>query len=168
VPSDATPSTTWPDGPTCACNLGPCCRRHHRIKQLGWTKTRRPRGVVTWTDPTGRSWTSPGQHPPPAAPTRPPPPIPTADPLDELSPLELEEELNHLGLLADDPGPLHLPSDEEPDETGDGLRYRLLHTDTRWTLDLANPYPWQPLPTSPSGTRAEPSRASLMAGRRGG
>jgi hypothetical protein len=123
---------------------------------------------VTWTDPTGRSWTSPGQHQPPAAPIRPPPPIPTAHPLAELSPLELEEELNHLGLLPDDPGPFHLPSDEEPDETGDGLRYRLLHTDTRWTLDLANPYPWQPLPASPSGTRAEPSRASLMAGRRGG
>jgi hypothetical protein len=52
----------WPFGPTCACNIGPLCRRHHRIKQLGWTKHRQPDGSVRWTDPTGRSWTSPNQH----------------------------------------------------------------------------------------------------------
>jgi hypothetical protein len=55
----------WPYGPTCACNLGPLCRRHHRIKQLGWTKQRRPDGSIRWTSPTGRSWTSPNQHPGP-------------------------------------------------------------------------------------------------------
>ncbi|HEU0101094.1 MAG TPA: DUF222 domain-containing protein, partial [Mycobacteriales bacterium] len=38
----------WPAGPTCGCNLGPCCRRHHRVKQTGWTKTRTGTGV-TWT-----------------------------------------------------------------------------------------------------------------------
>jgi hypothetical protein len=150
VRCDAEHDLAWPAGPTCPCNLGPCCRRHHRIKQLGWTKTRRPRGVVTWTDPTGRSWTSPGQHPPPAAPTRPPPPIPTATPLDELSPLELEDELSHLGLLPADTGPFTTPADAAPADEGppasDRLRHRLLHTDTRWTLDLTNPYPWQDLP----------------------
>jgi hypothetical protein len=52
----------WPHGPTCACNLGPLCRRHHRIKQLGWLKHRRPDGSIRWTSPTGRSWTSPNQH----------------------------------------------------------------------------------------------------------
>jgi hypothetical protein len=52
----------WPYGPTCACNLGPLCRRHHRIKQLGWIKQRRPDGSIRWTSPTGRSWTSPNQH----------------------------------------------------------------------------------------------------------
>jgi hypothetical protein len=52
----------WPYGPTCACNLGPLCRRHHRIKQLGWTKHRRPDGSIRWTSPTGRTWTSPNQH----------------------------------------------------------------------------------------------------------
>jgi hypothetical protein len=56
----------WPHGPTCACNLGPLCRRHHRIKQLGWTKHRRPDGSIRWTGPTGRTWTSPHQHPRPA------------------------------------------------------------------------------------------------------
>ena len=55
----------WPHGPTCACNLGPLCRRHHRIKQLGWIKRRRPDGSIRWTSPTGRAWTSPNQHPTP-------------------------------------------------------------------------------------------------------
>ncbi len=49
----------WPAGPTCACNLGPLCRRHHRAKQTGWTKTRRRCSegveVVRWTSPTGRT-----------------------------------------------------------------------------------------------------------------
>jgi hypothetical protein len=52
----------WPFGPTCACNLGPLCRRHHRIKQLGWIKHRRSDGSVRRTSPTGRTWTSPAQH----------------------------------------------------------------------------------------------------------
>jgi hypothetical protein len=145
VRCDSEHDLAWPAGPTCACNLGPCCRRHHRIKQLGWTKTRRPRGTVSWTDPTGRSWTSPGQHPPPAAPSRPPPPIPTADPLDELSALQREEELWHDGLLPDDVGPFLTAEDAEPHDS-DRLRHRLLHTDTRWTLDLANHYAWQDSP----------------------
>ena len=55
----------WPYGPTCACNLGPLCRRHHRIKQLGWIKHRRFDGSIRWTSPTGRTWTSPSQHPAP-------------------------------------------------------------------------------------------------------
>jgi hypothetical protein len=150
VRCDAEHDLAWPDGPTCACNLGPCCRRHHRIKQLGWTKTRGHRGIVTWTDPTGRSWTSPGQHHPPQPPRRPPPPLPTADPIDELSALQREEELWHDGLLPDDTGPFTTPVDVEPADEGppdsDRLRHRILHTDTRWTLDLANPYPWQPNP----------------------
>jgi hypothetical protein len=144
---DSEHDLAWPTGPTCACNLGPCCRRHHRIKQLGWTKTRGPRGVVTWTDPTGRSWTSPGQHQPPQPPRRPPLPIPTAHPLAELSALQREEELWHDGLLPADTGPFSTPADAAPadDEPADSdrLRHRLLHTDTRWTLDLANPHPWQ-------------------------
>ncbi len=36
----------WPEGPTCGCNTGPLCRRHHRIKQLGWIKQRRIGGHV--------------------------------------------------------------------------------------------------------------------------
>ena len=42
-------------------NIGPLCRRHHRIKRLGWTKRRRVDGCISWTDPSVRSWTSPAQ-----------------------------------------------------------------------------------------------------------
>jgi hypothetical protein len=74
-----------------------------------------------------------------------PPPIPTADPLEELSPREREEELWHDGLLPDDVGPFLTAEDAEPHDS-DRLRHRLLHTDTRWTLDLANHYAWQDIP----------------------
>lgn len=135
-------------GPTCACNLGPCCRRHHRIKQLGWTKTRDRRSGVTWTHPAGRRWNSPSQHEPPAAALRPPPPLPSPNPLDELNPDDLDEELWHLDLLPDDPGPWVLPADIEPADIEpadyDELGHRLSHTDTCWTLDLADPCAWQP------------------------
>ena len=63
--------TAHPHGATCACNLGPLCRRHHRVKQLLWVKKRLPGNTVAWTDPTGRTWNSPSQHqaPPGAAET---------------------------------------------------------------------------------------------------
>jgi hypothetical protein len=76
----------WPFGPTCACNTGPLCRRHHRIKQTGWTKTRLAGGAVRWTSPTGRTWTSPSQHRPPPEPVRPLPPLPAPDPFADLDP----------------------------------------------------------------------------------
>jgi hypothetical protein len=59
-----------PAEPTCACNSGPLCRRHHRVNQLLMGKIRTATGVV-WTDPTDRRWTSPGQHQPPASQVRP-------------------------------------------------------------------------------------------------
>jgi hypothetical protein len=41
-------------GPTCACNLAPLCRRHHRMKDTGgWQLTRRGEQHV-WITPTGR------------------------------------------------------------------------------------------------------------------
>jgi hypothetical protein len=70
TPCDLDHDLAWPFGPTCACNLGPLCRRHHRIKQKGWAKRRQPDGSVRWTDPTGRGWTSPSQHPRPLPPCR--------------------------------------------------------------------------------------------------
>jgi hypothetical protein len=147
VRCDAEHDAAWPDGPTCPCNLGPCCRRHHRIKQLGYTKARGQQSTVTWSDPTGRTWLSPSQHQPPATPVRPPTPIPTPNPFDELSPLELNEELWTLGLLPDDPGPWTALQDvDNKPDTRDPLRHRLLTTDTAWTLDLADPYSWQPAP----------------------
>lgn len=133
-------------GPTCACNLGPCCRRHHRIKQLGWIKTRGRSSAVTWTHPTGRTWRDLEQREPTAAALRPPPAIPGPNPLDELSPADLDEELWHLDLLPDDPGPWTTPVDREPVTDGDRLGDLLSHTDTRWTLDLADPYRWEAVP----------------------
>jgi hypothetical protein len=83
-----------PHGPTCPCNLGPLCRRHHRLKQLGWTKQRTPHGVL-WTGPTLRTTLSPPQHP--AVPTvRPARPTGTA--LDHLSPAEREDVLLQAGV----------------------------------------------------------------------
>jgi hypothetical protein len=145
VRCDAEHDRAWPDGPTCPCNLGPCCRRHHRIKQLGYTKTRGQQATVTWTDPTGLSWHSTSAHEAPATAVRPPTPITTPNPFDELSPSELDDELWSLGLLPDDRGPWTFPLDvgDEP-QTRDPLRHRLLTNDSAWTLDLADPYRWLP------------------------
>jgi Domain of unknown function (DUF222) len=45
-------------GPTCACNLAPLCRHHHRCKQAqGWRLEQPEPGVLTWHTPTGRTYT---------------------------------------------------------------------------------------------------------------
>lgn len=52
----------WPQGPTCACNLHPLCRRHHRVKhEAGWVPKRHPDGSTTWTTTNGVEVTSPAQ-----------------------------------------------------------------------------------------------------------
>ncbi len=44
-------------GRTCACNLAPLCRRHHRAKQTeGWRLQQPEPGVLIWTLPHGRSY----------------------------------------------------------------------------------------------------------------
>jgi hypothetical protein len=124
----------WPAGPTCGCDLGPGCRRHHRIKQLGWTKTRLPDSTVAWTSPTGRTWTSPSQHDRPAAPVRPLPPLPTAAAHDrqEVRPERVADE------APDDPSTWPEP----PPEDHDRLAARLLHPDAAWDLDLQDATAW--------------------------
>ncbi len=116
------------------CNLGPLCRRHHRIKQLGWTKTRTSGAGVRWTSPTGRSWTSPTPHQPPATPDRSPPrrlgPPPEDDDRDDHD-------------WPDDPAGLELRAgDTEPADDHDRTGEHIQHTDTRWSLELDNPYLW--------------------------
>lgn len=130
-----------PDGPTCACNLGPLCRRHHQVKQLLWSKLR-TRGGVVWTSATGREQLSPPQHQPPATPTRPPPPLPTPHPFDQLSPWEVDEELWWLGLLPEDPEAyeLRVPDVEHPDDVDPDRAARW--ADTSWGRDLHDPYLW--------------------------
>ncbi len=44
-------------GLTCECNLAPTCRRHHKCKQAaGWQLTQPQPGLLTWTTPSGRSY----------------------------------------------------------------------------------------------------------------
>ena len=52
-------TTPWPDGPTCQCNAGPKCRRHHRCKQApGWHVEQPEPGRIRWTLPSGRVHTT--------------------------------------------------------------------------------------------------------------
>ena len=52
-------SVPYPDGPTCQCNLGPKCRRHHRAKQSpAWKVEQAAPGVIRWTLPSGRTHTT--------------------------------------------------------------------------------------------------------------
>jgi hypothetical protein len=52
-------------GPTCECNLGSACRRHHQAKQApGWHVDHTQPGTFTWTLPNGRQLTTiPGHYP---------------------------------------------------------------------------------------------------------
>jgi hypothetical protein len=46
-------------GRTCECNLAPLCRRHHQAKQApGWHLDQTKPGTMTWTTPSGRSYTT--------------------------------------------------------------------------------------------------------------
>jgi hypothetical protein len=47
-------------GPTQPDNLWTLCRHHHRLKDqpTGWKVTGDPGGIITWTSPTGRRYTS--------------------------------------------------------------------------------------------------------------
>ena len=46
-------------GRTCECNLAPLCRRHHQAKQApGWNLAQPEPGLLIWTTPHGRSYTT--------------------------------------------------------------------------------------------------------------
>jgi hypothetical protein len=52
-------TVAYPDGQTCQCNLAPKCRRHHRCKQAtGWKVEQPEPGIVRWTVPSGRTYTT--------------------------------------------------------------------------------------------------------------
>src|SRR3954447_15128667 len=119
TPCDVDHDLAWPYGPTCACHLGPLCRRHHRIKQLGWAKQRRPDGSIRWTSPTGRSWTSRPQHPIPR-PTRPVPPLEPPDPLDQLTQWELDEATRARDPEAYERRDVHTPAPEDIEPADNG------------------------------------------------
>jgi hypothetical protein len=52
-------------GRTCACNLAPLCRKHHRCKQAeGWRLEQPEPGVLVWRTPSGRTCTvTPTEYP---------------------------------------------------------------------------------------------------------
>ena len=132
----------WPFGPTCGCNEGPACQRHHRVKQLGWTKWRLPGGGVRWISQTGRAWISRLQHEPPVPPTRPLPPLPATSPFDGLSPAELSAALWDPADPAHDLRDLETPGEAEPARTDPGERYR---TGDLWNR-LNDPTAWTEIP----------------------
>jgi hypothetical protein len=46
-------------GRTCECNLAPLCRTHHQAKQAhGWRLDQTQPGIMTWTTPSGRRYTT--------------------------------------------------------------------------------------------------------------
>ncbi len=135
VRCDAEHDIAWPDGPTCACNLGPCCRRHHRVKQTGWTKTRHDDGTVTWTSPTGRSWRSSSTHEAAATAVR---SLPTV----AVRPEHADEHDRWIAAGRPDPGET-APDDREPADDYDRTATRLEHPEWHWTGALTDPYPWQ-------------------------
>jgi hypothetical protein len=52
-------SVPYPDGITCECDLAPKCRRHHRCKQApGWRLEQIEPGLMRWTGPSGRTYTT--------------------------------------------------------------------------------------------------------------
>jgi hypothetical protein len=49
----------YPDGPTDECNAHPSCRRHHQCKQAaGWQVEQPEPGVMRWTTPASRVYTT--------------------------------------------------------------------------------------------------------------
>jgi hypothetical protein len=57
VHCDVDHTAPWPAGPTDQCNLGPACRRHHKLKQSrGWVLEQPQPGHFTSTGPSGRAY----------------------------------------------------------------------------------------------------------------
>jgi hypothetical protein len=66
----------YPDGPTCACNLQPLCRGHHRLRTTGLITVRllppgedpdAPPGTLEWTTRAGLTYRRPPTRPVPPA-----------------------------------------------------------------------------------------------------
>jgi hypothetical protein len=59
IHADLDHTTPHPAGPTDQCNLGPKCRRHHKVKQAPDWKVEQPEpGAIRWTLPSGRTHTT--------------------------------------------------------------------------------------------------------------
>jgi len=57
--ADLDHTVPWPKGPSDECNIAPPCRHHHRVKQApGWKLEQTSPGVMRWTAPSGRTYTT--------------------------------------------------------------------------------------------------------------
>ena len=132
-------------------NLGPLCRHHHRTKQTGWTKTRHPGGSLTWTSPTGRTFTSAVQYQPPPALTRPLPALTL--PVDDEPPRDswlTYDDPDRGAYLARVPHDIEQP-DPDPDHQA-RLAENPWHDNT-WGQPLDDPHLW--IPRTPFDEPAE-------------
>jgi hypothetical protein len=59
ITSEIDHTIPYPAGASCECNLGPACRRHHLAKHApGWKLEQTEPGVMRWTTPSGRAYTT--------------------------------------------------------------------------------------------------------------
>ena len=59
ITSEIDHTIPYPAGASCECNLGPACKRHHHAKHApGWKLEQTEPGVMRWTTPSGRSYTT--------------------------------------------------------------------------------------------------------------
>ena len=109
----------YPTGPTCACNLHPLCRRHHRVKhEAGWHVHRDPHGTTTWTTHNHLTITVTAQ---PVLPTPRVNPPPGHQPGHRLYDADLTDHPDHPDHEAGKLRPLTAPENPDHDDTH-GLR----------------------------------------------
>ena len=59
ITSEIDHTVPYPAGASCECNLGPACQRHHHAKHApGWKLEQTEPGVMRWTTPSGRAYTT--------------------------------------------------------------------------------------------------------------
>jgi hypothetical protein len=59
ITSEIDHTIPYPAGPTCQGNLGPACKRHHHAKHApGWKLEQTQPGLMRWTTPSGRTYTT--------------------------------------------------------------------------------------------------------------
>ena len=59
ITSEIDHTIPYPAGATCEGNLGPACQRHHHAKHApGWKLEQTEPGVMRWTTPSGRAYTT--------------------------------------------------------------------------------------------------------------
>ena len=59
ITSEIDHTIPYPAGATCEDNLGPACQRHHHAKHApGWNLQQTEPGIMRWTTPSGRAYTT--------------------------------------------------------------------------------------------------------------